>query len=99
MIANRMAQHGYGVREIKMGRNIFVSESEGEFILSRELHEIGEKHDVQGFIVGTYATGARRMFHMHDTEVYISLRFVDTSNIIRCSHNYVIKNTNIDMWE
>ncbi len=97
MIANRLAQHGYTVREIKMGRNIFVSEAEGEFILSRELHEIGEKHDVQGFIVGTYAKGETRQFT--NTEVFVSLRYVDTDNIIRCSHNYIVNDTDLRLWQ
>jgi len=97
MIANRLAQHGYSVREIKMGRNIFVSEAEGEFILSRELHEIGEKHDVQGFIVGTYAKGETRQFA--NTEVFVSLRYVGIDNIIRCSHNYIVSDTDLSMWQ
>lgn len=102
IIANRLSQHGYQVREVKMGHNIFVSELEGEFILSRELHEIARKHDVQGFIVGTYAAGsyaARHQTRFLDTKALISLRFVDTDNNIACSYNYVVRDTDLEMWK
>lgn len=98
IIANRLAQHGYKVREVKMGNNIFVSESEGEFILSRELQRIGTKHDVQGFVVGTYAVSDKRERYFKP-QVAVSLRFVDINNIVGCSHNYIIKNTDLSMWE
>ncbi len=97
MIANRMAQNGYSIQEIKMGHRIFVRVSEGEFILSRELHEIGKKHDVQGFVVGTYAINKNQFFI--DNEIIVSLRYVDTNNLILCSHNYIIKNTDSKMWQ
>ena len=96
MIANRLAQHGYRIHEVKMGQNIFVSESQGEFILSRELHEIGKEHNVQGFIVGTYGVSERR--HAIINEVLISLRFVDPDNMIGCSHNYVVRDTDLNLW-
>ena len=96
IIANRLAQHGYKVHEVKMGQNLFVGESQGEFILSRELQEIGKEHDVQGFIVGTYGISERR--HAHVNEVLISLRLVDADNIIGCSYNYVVRNTDLNLW-
>jgi len=104
IVANRLAQHGYQVREIKMGQDIFVSDtdSEGEFILSRELQQIGERHNVQGFIVGTYAVGTyalgKRTRYL-DTQALISLRYVDTDNIIGCSYNYIVKDTDLYMWK
>jgi len=102
IIANRLSQQGYKVHEIKMGRDIFVIESEGELILSRDLHQIAEKHDVQGFVVGTYAVGdhvvgkTRRYL---DTQALISLRYVDRDNVVAGSHNYVIENTDLEMWQ
>ena len=104
IVANRLAQHGYQVREIKMGQDIFVSDtdSEGEFILSRDLQQIGERHNVQGFIVGTYAVGTyalgKRTRYL-DTQALISLRYVDTDNIIACSYNYMVKDTDLYMWK
>ena len=97
MVAGRLAQKGFRVQEVKMSQSdIFVSEHEGEFILSRNLHLIGERHNVQGFVVGTYAIGR---FHRYDVDVYISLRFVNTDNIIACSENYVVPNTEPRLWK
>lgn len=98
MIANRLAQHGYQVREVKMGDNIFVSDSQGEFILSRDLQQIGKKHEVQGFVVGTYAVSDMRQRYF-DPQVSVSLRFVDTDNNLGCTHNYVINNTDLKLWQ
>ncbi|ACV68443.1 FlgO family outer membrane protein [Desulfohalobium retbaense] len=98
IIANRLASHGYSVREVKMGNNIFVNESEGELILSRELQRIGKKHDVQGFVVGTYAVCDKRKRYF-EPQVAVSLRYVGLDNIIRCSHNYIVRNTDLEMWE
>lgn len=97
MIAARLAQKGFRVREVKMSQSdIFVSEDEGEFILSRNLRLIGERHNVQGFVVGTYAIGR---FHRYDVDVYISLRFVNTEDIIACSENYIVYNTDPKLWK
>lgn len=95
MIANRLTQHGYRVKEIKLGDSVFISNTQGELVLSRELRNIAEEHEHQGFIVGTYAINDASL----RKEVFISLRFVDVNNIIGCSHNYSIRNTNIDMWK
>ncbi len=97
LIASRLAQHQIKVREVKMSQSdIFVSQKEGEFILSRNLREIGEKHQVQGFVVGTYAIG---QYNRYDVDVYISIRFVNTENIITCSENYVLANTDPELWK
>jgi len=96
IIANRLAQHGYQIQEIKMGRDILINESEGELILSRELQQIGHKYDAQGFIVGTYAVGEKR--RTSDAHVLIALRFVDTNNTIGCSSNYMVRDIDLEMW-
>ena len=96
IIANRLAQHGYKIQEIKMGRDIMINEPEGEFILSREMQQIGHKYNVQGFIVGTYAASEKR--RNADSQVLIALRFVDTNNTIGCSSNYMIRDIDLEMW-
>ncbi len=96
IIAGRLSQQGLKVQEIKMSQsNIFVSEAEGEFILSRNLHQIGEKYDVQGFVVGTYAIGK---YHRNDVDVFIALRFVNTEDIIACAYNYAVPGTDPELW-
>ena len=96
IIAGRLSQQGLRVQEIKMSQSdIFVNEVEGEFILSRNLHEIGEKHDVQGFVVGTYAIGN---YNRNDVDVFVALRFVNTEDIIACAYNYVVPGTDPELW-
>lgn len=99
IIAGRLAQQGFKVQEVKMSQSdIFVSEEEGEMILSRNLHQIGKKHDVQGFVVGTYAVG-RYHRNRNEVDVYVALRLVDPHNIIVCSKNYTIPNTDVSLWK
>jgi len=98
VVAGRLAQHGFMVREVKMGEtDIFVSEEQGEMILSRDLQKIGQKHDVQGFVVGTYAVGQK--YRHYDADVFISLRFVNVDNMIGCSSNYTVRNTDPALWQ
>jgi len=98
VVAGRLAQHGFMIREVKMGEtDIFVSEEQGEMILSRDLQQIGQKHDVQGFVVGTYAIGQE--YRHYDADVFISLRFVNVDNIIGCSSNYTVRNTDPALWQ
>ncbi len=97
IVAGRLSQQGFRVQEVKMSQSdIFVSEAEGEMILSRNLHQIGKKHDVQGFVVGTYAIGK---YHRSEADVFVALRFIDTNNIIGCSVNYVVLNTDPRLWK
>ena len=91
IVASRMAQKGYYVKEIKLTQSkIFVRQNEGEFALSRRLKEIANKHDIDALVVGTYAVGRQK--------VRISLRLVLTEdNRIACAHSYSvehIKDTN-----
>jgi hypothetical protein len=98
MIAGRLAQHGFMVREVKMSdTDIFVSEEQGEMILSRDLQQIGQEHDVQGFVVGTYAVGQK--YRHYDADVFISLRYVNVDNNIVCSSNYTVRNTDPALWQ
>lgn len=98
VVAGRLAQHGFMVKEVKMGESdIFVSEEQGEMILSRDLQQIGQKHEVQGFVVGTYAIGQE--YRHYDADVFIALRFVNVDNMIGCSTNYTLRNTDPKLWQ
>jgi len=77
-VGSRIAQQGYKVVEMKMRTsNIFVRgnrfpHEQGEFMLSRELHEISLQHDAYAIVVGTYAQSKRR--------VYVTAKMIDTAN-------------------
>lgn len=88
IIASRMAQKGYYVKEVKLTQSkIFVRQREGEFALSRQLKEIANKHNIDGMVVGTYAVGRQN--------VQVSMRLVLTEdNRIACAHSYALEHFN-----
>jgi len=86
-IGSRIAQRGFKVVEMKMRTsNIFVRgnrfpQEQGEFMLSRELHEISLQHDAYAIVVGTYAQSKRR--------VYVTAKMINTEdNVILASYDY-----------
>ncbi|SDU42147.1 FlgO family outer membrane protein [Desulfobacula phenolica] len=96
IIANRLAQHGYSVKELKMNQNrIYIKKGEGEFVLSRDLQNVASKHDVQAVVVGTYAL----LNEGYKDSVCVCLKIVDPiSNIIGCSKCYIFE-TRHENWE
>ncbi|HUW17863.1 MAG TPA: FlgO family outer membrane protein [Sedimentisphaerales bacterium] len=82
-IASRFRQSGYTTIEMKLRTTVFMREGSGEFLLSRELSEIGIKHRAQAVVVGTYAAAA--------SKVYLTVRVVNVSDSrILSSHDYTI---------
>jgi TolB-like protein len=75
-ITSRFAQRGQKVIELKLRQNsIFISESQGEFMLSRDMRELSKTYSASAVVVGTYADGGDRL--------YVSARIVNpTNNII-----------------
>jgi len=60
---------------MKLRQNsIFISEGQGEFMLSRDLREISRTHNASAVVVGTYADGGDRM--------YVSARMVRPTDSI-----------------
>ncbi|MBF0589570.1 MAG: hypothetical protein HQL53_10620 [Magnetococcales bacterium] len=54
-MASRFSQMGYSVREIKLRKNLFIKDGEGEFMLSRDLEKIRNTHNIQVALTGSYA--------------------------------------------
>ena len=80
-IASRFNQKGYATIEVKLRTNIFIKELSGEFLLSRELAEIGTKHRAQAVVVGTYSVGSKR--------IYLTARVINVSDgRVLGSHDY-----------
>lgn len=74
-VASRFVQNGYRVKEIKLRQaSVFVRQEKGEFLLSRDLKEIGRTHQATNVIVGTYAQGYNR--------VYVSAKVVRTDDSV-----------------
>jgi len=70
--ASRFKQRNYTTIEMKLRTNVFIREGSGEFLLSRELAEIGTKHRAQAVVVGTYAVASKK--------VYLTARVINVSD-------------------
>ena len=81
--ASRFKEKGYTTIEMKLRTTVFIKKGSGEFLLSRELSEIGIKHRAQAVVVGTYAAGADRL--------YLTARVVNVNDsTILAAHDYTM---------
>lgn len=79
--ASRFSQKGYATMEIKLRTKVFISQGSGQFLLSRELKDISNKHSAHAVVVGTYAVAS--------SKVYLTARVVNFRNgRILASHDY-----------
>lgn len=81
-IASRLYQKGFRMIELKMrSQTVSIKEEAGEFVLSRKLQNLSRKHDIEAFLVGTYAASG--------SFVFISTKVVSASdNAVLASHDY-----------
>ena len=81
--ASQFNKHGYTTIEMKLRTTVFIRESSGEFLLSRELTEVSTKHHAQLVTVGTYAVASNK--------VYLTSRVINVSDgRVLASHDYSI---------
>lgn len=57
IMASALAQQGMQVREVKMRDSMFIEESVGELILSRQVQRLSAQHNARSILMGTYAQG------------------------------------------
>ena len=82
-LAARLTQRGYRVLELKLRQSVFVRESQGELLLSREVKDITQSHQVETVLVGTYAVGGGY--------VYINVKLVrPQDNVVLAATDYVL---------
>lgn len=88
-IASRLAQHGFRVIEIKLRRaSVYIKEGEGEFMLSRELKDLGGSREIRAALVGTYAVSGQFVF--------VSARIVRTEDsTVLAGCDYEIPNDDV----
>jgi hypothetical protein len=55
-VASRLSQKGYAMDEVRLRQSLAINEA-GEFMLSREIRDLANAHDVSAVLVGTYAEG------------------------------------------
>jgi hypothetical protein len=68
LVANRLAQRGYMVRDLTYMRALTVTPHTGELVLSRDAAKILTDVNAQAVVAGTYAVGGR--------QIYVSLRLL-----------------------
>jgi TolB-like protein len=82
-LGSRLVSMGIPVTELKLRGTIFVKQSQGELLLSREVQSIARSHEAQAVLVGTYS--AARNF------VYVNVKIVNVhNNVIIAAHDYVL---------
>ncbi|MCP4105716.1 MAG: hypothetical protein GY749_09285 [Desulfobacteraceae bacterium] len=80
-VGARFTQQGFKVVEMKLRRSVFMKKSAGEFLLSRELHNLSTRHKTQAIVVGTYSVAK--------DVVYISARIINLGdNTAMSSYSY-----------
>lgn len=82
-LAGRLVQRGVLVVEPRLRDNLVMLPSQGELLLSRELHEVSQRHDAQAVLIGTYAASLR--------SVYVSLKLVHpVGNLVMAAADYTL---------
>lgn len=80
-VAGRLANRGVMVKELKLRDQIFMEQSSGALMLSRELKDLSLEHAAQAVVVGTYTVAG--------STVYVSLKLVrPEGNIVVAAHDY-----------
>lgn len=89
-ISARASALGYTAVEIKL-RGFPKRTPAGEFLLSRELQDLGQTHNASAAIVGSYALG--------EELIYVNLKLIDLRNgTILNGYNYSLpRNRNLNM--
>ncbi|GAB4087826.1 hypothetical protein GCM10028785_04950 [Hydrogenophaga soli] len=83
--ASYMVSRGLLVKELKLRGDVFVRETTGELMLSRELKDIAKVHNAGVVLVGTYSAAANA--------TYVSIKLVNTeSGQILKGHDYALPN-------
>lgn len=82
-LVTSFAAEGYQFVEMLLRNNVYVDQSQGEFLLSRRLSDISAEHNADVVLVGTYAVAERN--------IYVTARLIRTrDSIILASHDYAV---------
>ncbi len=72
LVANRIQQRGFLVRDVTYMRMLEVKEGTGELVLTREASKLSEKIKAQAVVAGTYAVAGE--------EIYLNLRLLNSES-------------------
>jgi TolB-like protein len=87
--SGRLSNQGVRVVELKLREQLFMKQSTGALLLSREVREVSRAHDAQAVVVGTYTSSGQTL--------YVSLKLVKPEgNTVVSAHDYALPlNNNI----
>lgn len=81
--ASRLSQRGVRVVELKLREQLFMKQSAGALLLSREVRDLSQAHNAQAVVVGTYTSSGQTL--------YISLKLVrPEGNTVVSAHDYAL---------
>lgn len=82
-VAARFTHAGHRMVEMKFRNNVYVKQSQGELMLTREIKDLAQTHDAQAVVVGTYGQS--------DDYVFVNLKVIQpASNIVLAVQDYVL---------
>lgn len=85
-LSSQLTAAGYSVVEMLLRDSVYISEREGEFLLSRAVSDISTQHSAALVLVGTYAVG--------NSNVFVTAKLVRTADsMVVASHDYVLPYT------
>ncbi len=85
-LTSQFTAAGYSVVEMLLRNSVYISERQGEFLLSRAINEISAEHNAHLVLVGTYAVG--------ESNVFVTAKLIRTADsVIIASHDYVLPYT------
>ena len=87
--SSRLSNQGVRVVELKLREQLFMKQSTGALLLSREVRDVSRAHDAQAVVVGTYTSSGQTL--------YVSLKLVrPEGNTVVSAHDYALPlNNNI----
>lgn len=90
LIANRLAQRGYLVKDVTYMRALTIQPGTGELVLSRDANRVSASVNAQAVVAGTYAVGGR--------EIYLNIRLLrpDSGEILSSADVVVPLNHNTE---
>ena len=79
--ATAFSNRDFQLVEMLLRKDVYIKQQGGEFLLSREVKALGEVHDAQAVIVGTYAVGKN--------SVFITAKVIDVQrSTVIAAHDY-----------
>lgn len=90
LVANRLVQDGYSVKDINYTGAVTVREGTGELVLTRDVARISRSLHAQAVVAGTYAVAGRQIF------LNVRLLNAETGDILSAADVVIRRDPNTD---